>query len=188
MNFDISFVRSQFPGLRDDYAFFDNAGGSQIAQQVMNRINEYMLHSYVQLGASYSVSADATKRVLDACDAVKTLINAKDTSEIVMGSSSTMLLRQLSQAMRKTLKKGDEIIVTDCDHESNIGCWRLLEAYGVTVKVWRLNQETFELDLDDLDQLMTEKTVLVALTQTSNILGTIIQSRRLPHSCMKGTH
>lgn len=173
MNLDINFVRSQFPGLRDDYVFFDNAGGSQIAKQVISRINEYLMTSYVQHGASYSISEVATSRVLEAQTSIRTLINAKDVSEVVMGSSTTMLLRQLSQAMLKNLNKDDEIIVTDCDHEANIGCWRLLEAHGVIVKTWQLNQETLTLDLEDLDQLMSEKTVLVALTHTSNILGTI---------------
>ena len=173
MNLDINFVRSQFPGLRDDYVFFDNAGGSQIAKQAIDRINEYLMTSYVQHGASYSVSEVATSRVLEAQTSIRILINAKDVSEVVMGSSTTMLLRQLSQAMLKNLNKDDEIIVTDCDHEANIGCWRLLEAHGVIVKTWKLNQESLTLDLDDLDRLMSEKTVLVALTHTSNILGTI---------------
>ena len=138
-NLDIKFIRQQFPGLRDDYALFDNAGGSQVAQQVINRINDYMVDSYVQHGASYSVSEVATSRVFEAQKTVKTLINANDVTELVMGSSSTMLLRQLSQAMLENLHAGDEIIITDCDHEANIGCWQILATQGVSIKVWQLN-------------------------------------------------
>jgi selenocysteine lyase/cysteine desulfurase len=84
-----------------------------------------------------------------------------------------MLLRQLAQGMLKNLKEGDEIIVTNCDHESNIGAWRSLERFGIKIKEWAINNESFELELSDLDRLITDRTALVAFTHASNILGTI---------------
>lgn len=167
------FIRSQFPGLKGDFIFFDNAGGSQIASQVIAKVNDYLINSYVQLGASYSVSALATKRVAEVQNAGQLLLNTKLPSEIVVGSSSTMLLRQLAQAMLKNLEAGDEIIVTNCDHEANIGAWRSLERFGIKIKVWEINNENLELDLSDLDLLITDRTALVAFTHASNILGTI---------------
>lgn len=167
------FVRSQFPGLNDDFILFDNAGGSQIAGQVVDKINDYLINSYVQLGATYSVSDLATKRVAEVQNIGKLLLNAKSAVEIVTGSSSTMLLRQLAQGMLKNLKEGDEIIVTNCDHEANIGAWRSLERFGVIIKVWEINNQSFELELSDLGDLITDRTALVAFTHASNILGTI---------------
>ena len=79
----------------------------------------------------------------------------------------------LAKAMEGRLEPGDEIVVTDFDHESNIGPWRALEKRGIVVKTWGLDPESFEIDLAELDTLMTERTRLVAVTHVSNILGTI---------------
>jgi cysteine desulfurase family protein (TIGR01976 family) len=171
MNTD--YIRSQFPGIKDDYILFDNAGGSQISKPVISKINEYFENSFVQLGASYTVSQLSTKRVYEAQKAMQLYVNANDESEIVVGSSTTMLLRQLAHAMLKNLKIGDEIIVTNCDHEANIGAWRSLERFGIIIKVWEINQDSFTLELEDLDTLITDRTILVAFTHASNILGTI---------------
>jgi selenocysteine lyase/cysteine desulfurase len=88
-----------------------------------------------------------------------------------MGPSTSMLLRILSLSLGRTFSPGDEVIVTNCDHEANIGPW--VDLPGVTVRTWRLNPETLELHLDDLRALLTERTRLVAVTHTSNVLGTI---------------
>ena len=170
---DTTFTRNQFPGLNRDFIFFDNAGGSQICKQVVNKINDYFVKSYVQLGATYSVSDLATRRVAEMQKVGSLLMNSKSEEEVVVGSSTTMLLRQLAQAMLKNLKEGDEIIVTNCDHEANIGGWRSLERFGIKIVEWKINQDNYRLEIDDLNKLMTERTVLVAFTHTSNILGSI---------------
>jgi cysteine desulfurase family protein (TIGR01976 family) len=170
---DIEFVRGQFPALGGEWTFFDNAGGTQILEPVVKRIEEYLYTSNVQLGASYDVSRIAGERVAAAAEAMATFINAEDPSEIIMGSSTTMLMRILSICLGGTLMPGDEVIVTNCDHEANIGPWADLSKRGVVVKTWRLNAETLELHLEDLERLMTGRTRLVAVTHTSNILGRI---------------
>lgn len=171
MNLD--FVRSQFPSLSGEWAFMDNAGGSQILQPVVNRINEYLINSNVQLGASYEISRIATERVNEAPKMVAEFINAKESSEIIIGSSTTMLIRILALSISQTFKPGDEIVVTNCDHEANIGAWIELEKKGMVIKQWKINQDSFKMELDDLKPLMTDKTKLVAVTHTSNILGTL---------------
>ncbi len=92
----IDFVRQQFPSLAGDWTFFDNAGGSQTLKGVVDRITEYLLTSDVQLGASYAVSQLAGDRVTKAVQAMATLINARTASEVVMGSSTTLMIRILS--------------------------------------------------------------------------------------------
>jgi cysteine desulfurase family protein (TIGR01976 family) len=170
---DIEYVRGQFPALGGEWIFLDNAGGTQILEQVMRRIEEYLHTSNVQLGASYDVSRLAGERVSAAAQSMATFINAPDPAEIIMGSSTTLLMRILSICLGGTFMPGDEVIVTNCDHEANIGPWADLSKKGIVVKTWRLNPDTLDLHLEDLGELMTGRTRLVAVTHTSNILGRI---------------
>lgn len=179
------FVRSHFPGLSGEWVFFDNAGGSQILNSVVERISDYLLHCNVQLGATYDISRQAGQRLAEATAATAAFLNAADPGEIVMGSSTSMLLKILSWSVAQTLKPGDEIVVTNCDHEANIGPWRDLESRGAVIREWRLNPETLELSLSDLERLMTPRTRIVAMTHASNILGSInpvAEAARLVHS------
>lgn len=173
MELDISKVRNDFPGLEDNMIFFDNAGGTQVARQVTDRITDYLLHTNVQLGASYNTSVEAGKRVFEARKIWSQAINAKYNNEVVFGSSTTALLQNLSRSLSQLYSPGDEIIVSDCDHEANIGPWVELEKKGIVIKTWKVNPDTYNLDLSDLDKLITSKTKLVAFTHVSNILGTI---------------
>ena len=166
-------VRQYFPALAGEWTFFDNAGGSQTLKKVVDRISEYLLSSDVQLGASYAVSELAGERLALATKGMATLINANSFKEVVMGPSTTMMLRVLSISLGQTFTPGDEIIVSNCDHESNIGAWVALEKQGMKVKVWQIRPDTLELHLADLELLMNQRTKLVALTHASNVLGTI---------------
>lgn len=171
--FPVEFVRQQFPSLRSPWVFMDNAGGSQILQPVLDRINEYLLTSNVQLGATYGVSEMATARLELANQQAANWVNAADPSEIVMGPSTSMLLRILARGYGQMLAPGDEVIVTNCDHEANITPWKELQHQGIKVKVWSLNPVTLRLELADLEALMTERTRLVTVVHASNVLGTI---------------
>nr|MCU0566595.1 cysteine desulfurase-like protein [Oculatellaceae cyanobacterium Prado106] len=173
MDLQVDFVRSCFPALGKDWIFFDNAGGSQTLQSVVDRLGEFLLTSNVQLGASYGVSQLAGDRVLKARQAVATLMNAADDREIIMGHSTSLLLRLLSIGLMRTWSAGDEVIVTNSDHEANVSPWRDLQRQGIVIKTWKLNPETLEFDLEDLQRLITPRTRLVAVTHASNILGTI---------------
>ncbi len=170
---DLNYIREQFPGLNTEWILMDNAGGSQIARPVVYRINDYLIHTNAQLGASYYTSDIATKRVAEAQKIMAGYVNAADPGEIVMGSSTSMLIRILATNMGTYLPKGSEIIVTNCDHEANIGAWRELEHQGFVIKTWEINQDTWDLELEDLKKLISDKTKLVAFTHASNILGKI---------------
>ncbi|HAC69558.1 MAG TPA: cysteine desulfurase-like protein [Pseudomonas sp.] len=171
---DIAYVRKQFPGLAGGYAFMDNAGGSMVLQAVADRVADYLLNSSVQLGASYRPSVEAGERVMQARRSVMQLINAAHPEEVIMGGSTTHLLQILCRAIAPSIGPGDEIIVTNCDHEANIGPWvRLCEDRGATLRVWQVAPDSCELELDDLQALLGEKTRYVAVTHASNILGSI---------------
>ncbi len=173
MPLDVDYARSRFPALADGFAYFDNAGGSLVLGTVADRVRDYLLTTSVQTGASYGASVRAVDRLREARRRIALLVNAARPEEIVLGPSTTVLCQFLARAMEGRLKPGDEIVVTDFDHESNIGPWRALEKRGVVIKTWSLDPETLEVDLDALGAVMTARTRLVAVTHASNILGTI---------------
>ncbi|KAG8894775.1 hypothetical protein FRC00_008476, partial [Tulasnella sp. 408] len=172
--------RTHFPALKDGYIFADNAGGSQCLKDVADRIYDYLLNSNVQLGANYSVSVVSTERAtVDPQKAAAVLFNAASPEEISFGSSSTMLVENLARAMEPQINEGDEFIVSFADHEANVGPWvRLASRTKATLIPWQArpvspndNPYHVELSLDDLKDLITSKTRLVAFTACSNILG-----------------
>lgn len=178
---DINWVRQQFPALKQNHPkrpkspmiFMDNAGGSQTVGHAMNAIVDYLTHYDVQLGASYSTSAAASEQLQEATQAIQTFINAERAEEVIVGASSTSLVRILSLCLSKGWQVGDEVIITDVDHEANRAAWSELEQQGIVIKTWCIRAENFELNTNDLLALMTEKTKLVCFTHVSNILGTI---------------
>jgi cysteine desulfurase family protein (TIGR01976 family) len=170
---DLSAIRSEFPALAQDFVFLDNAGGSQVLRRVADRVRDYLLTSSVQLGASYIHSQEAGAKVLQARQSVARLINANHDEEVVMGGATTALMFQLIQAILPQVRPGDEVILTNTDHEANIGAWLRLQAAGATVHFWNVNPQTLELDLADLQRLLSPRTMWVAMTHASNVLGTV---------------
>lgn len=150
----------------------DNAGGSQIARPVVDRIQSYLLESNVQHGASYEPSRLATARVAAGVQAVADFMGCAN-DEVVLGPSTSMLLKNLARSLETEFTPGDEIIVSRCDHEANVGPWVDLERKGVRIVFWDPDPETLELRCDDLDPLLTRHTKLVAFTHCSNLIGTI---------------
>ena len=170
---DLNYVRSQFPGLKNGWAFFDNAGGTQILSRSVERMNDFLFNKNVQIGGSYEVSRQAAAALREGREAMQHFVNARRPEEIAFAPTTTVALQNLARSMASQFSPGDEVIVTVSDHESNIGPWVGLEKLGVNVKFWSLDRKTLELDLDELRSLMTDRTKLVAVTQVSNILGTI---------------
>ena len=170
---DMDAIRAEFPALASGFVFLDNAGGSQVLSRVADRVRDYLLTTSVQLGASYGVSQDAASRVMAARHSVAELINANHPDEVVMGSATTALMAQLSQALLPGIRAGDEIIVTNTDHEANIGAWLRLQSAGAVIRFWNVNPDTLELDLKDLECMLSPAVKWVAMTAASNVLGTL---------------
>lgn len=176
---DIEFVRQQFPGLKSGFIFMDNAGGSQILGSAVDEISEYLINSNVQLGATYKISALAGDKLNKVTQQIAGFLNTRDPKEIVIGPTSTMQLRILSLCISRQWKEGDEVIVTNTDHEANVSCWTDLEEKGIKIKIWKINKDSFELKTEDLEKLITSRTKLVAITHCSNVLGTINPIKRI---------
>ena len=173
---DIDYVRAQFPAFEDPlsakWSFFENAGGSYVPSTVIERLNHFMTSTKVQPYAEFDTSAIAGDNMDKATSFFAEMINA-DNDEIIIGGSTTMNMYVLSNAIKSLLKPGDEVIVTNQDHEANIGAWRRLADHGMVVKEWQINSDTAELEIDDLKALLSEKTSIVAVTHCSNIVGSI---------------
>jgi len=171
---DIEYVRSQFPAFKDSlsskWSFFENAGGSYVPQNVIDHLNSFMISTKVQPYAEYDISKIAGEKMDMATKLFSEMINANH-DEIIIGPSTTMNMYVLSKALKKLLEPGDEIIVTNQDHEANIGAWRRLKEDGFEIKEWKLNSKNGELEINDLEKLLSSKTKIVAVTHCSNIVA-----------------
>jgi cysteine desulfurase family protein (TIGR01976 family) len=173
---DLHWTRAHFGALRTDWSLMDNAGGSAPLTAVAERISEYLRRWPVQLGASYAPSADAGQRQAEARSALASLFatgggDAPAPGEVAIGASTTSLFSRLARSLGPALAPGDEIIVTDTDHEANIGPWLRLQSQGIRIRWWQIRPDSMRLELDDLDALLAERTRLVCFTHASNLLG-----------------
>ena len=175
ISLDIDFVRSQFPAFTDQlskkWSFFENAGGSYVPQTVIDNLIKFMISTKVQPYAEYDISKIAGNQMDQAINLFAQMINVK-SNEILIGGSTTMNIYVLSNALKKFLNPGDEIIVTNQDHEANIGAWRRLSEEGAVIKEWQINRSTAELEIKQFEKLLSNKTKIVAVTHCSNIVGT----------------
>ena len=169
---DVDFVRRFFPNLDDGWAFFENAGGSYVPKPVIERITAYMTEMQVQPGGAFESGRRAGEKRDEAQRLMAEMINA-DEGEVFIGPSTTTNVYVMSHALRPFFGPGDEIIVTNLDHEANSGAWRRLERTGVTVKEWRVNPDNVELEMGDLEALLSERTRLVCFPHCSNLAGGI---------------
>ena len=173
---DLGFVRGQFPAFSEPslegFAHFENAGGSYACGQVIDRLDAYYRETKLQPYYGFEPSRLAGRQMDEARSRLASWLNVA-TDEVHFGPSTSQNTFVMAQALRQRLKPGDEIIVTNQDHEANIGVWRRLEAEGVVIREWRVNPETAELDSAGLDKLLTDHTRVVAFTHCSNIVGSI---------------
>ena len=157
---DTAFVRSQFPVFQDsrtsDFAFFENAGGTYVPKQVINKLNDFMITKKVQPYGDFGPSIEAGSEMDNSLCKIGELLNI-NKDEFMIGPSTTMNMFLLSNAIKTWLKKDDEIIVTNQDHEANIGAWRKLSEYGVKIREWQFNPNTADLEIDELKRLISKK-------------------------------
>tara|TARA_A100001011_G_scaffold66581_1_gene67701 strand:+ start:50 stop:1297 length:1248 start_codon:yes stop_codon:yes gene_type:complete len=173
---DIDYVRSQFPAFKDplskDWSFFENAGGSYVPKNVIDKLTEFMTSTKVQPYAEYPMSKIAGENMDKATNLFAKMINAK-SNEILIGGSTSINLYVLSNALKHIIEPGDEVIVTNQDHEANISPWRRLKDYGANIVEWKFNSDDHELKISDLDKLINSKTKILAVTHCSNIVGSV---------------
>ena len=179
---NIDYVRSQFPAFNDplskDWSFFENAGGSYVPQNVIDKLTYFMTSTKVQPYAEYPMSKIAGENMDKAISLFADMINAKH-NEILIGGSTSINLYVLSNALKKYINPGDEIIVTNQDHEANISPWRRLKDHGANIVEWQFSLENHELEISDLENLINHKTKIIAVTHCSNIVGSVNNLKKI---------
>ena len=166
-------VRAAFPALSDEVVFLENAGGSQVPAVVADAMRDYMVERYVQLGAGYPRSREATATV-DAAHAWIRRLMRGDDGHVILGASTTVLMHVLATSYAARLRPGQEIILAQTGHEANMGPWRTLERVGVKIRIWPLDPANTTCSLESLDQLLNDRTALVCFPHVSNLLGEIV--------------
>lgn len=174
MTLDLAAIRDQFPALNRSAIFFDNPGGTQIAKQSLDRINQYLIESNANHGGAFATSI-ASDTVLDeAHQAMADFYNASSAQEIVFGNNMTTLTLYISRSLSREWKEGDEIVVTRLDHDANVTPWVLAaQDRGVKVIWVDFDVEDGTLKLDELQKALERKPKLLAVGYASNGLGTI---------------
>ena len=173
---DHSFIRSQFPAFREPslqgFLHFENAGGSYACGQVIDSLNRYYRETKVQPYYGFDPSHTAGVQMDQARARMAKWLNVAP-DEVNFGPSTSQNTYVVAQALRQHLEPGDEIVVTNQDHEANVGVWRKLEAEGMVIREWQVDPETAELNPVELDNLLNERTRVVAFTHCSNIVGSV---------------
>jgi cysteine desulfurase family protein (TIGR01976 family) len=177
--FDIAAIRKQFPSLSQTQdgkpvVFFDNPGGTQVPQTVIDAMVHYLQRDNANHGGAFPTSLRSDAMLEEAHQAMADMLGAASRNEIVFGSNMTTLTMGLSRALAQRLKPGDEVIVTRLDHDANISPWMLLARdAGATLRWVDFRPEDCSLNLDDLERQLSKKTKIVACGLASNAVGTI---------------
>ncbi len=180
MNTPFDNIINDFPILQKEVhgkalVYLDNAATTQKPASVIKAISEYYenSNSNVHRGV-HALSQEATDGFENARLKIKEFINSSDEKEIIFTKGTTDSINLLASSFGKTfIKKGDEILISEMEHHSNIVPWQMLcESTGATLKVAPINK-TGEIELDSFERMLTNKTKLVSIVHVSNALGTI---------------
>ena len=174
---DLPWVRSQFPALDLEVngqpaAFLDGPGGTQVPERVIEAIKNYLVNANANTHGAF-LTAQRTEQMLDDARAAVASLLGCDAREVVFGPNMTTLAFSLSRSIGRDLRPGDEIIVTQLDHDANVAPWKALEEQGAVIRTVEFHLEDCTLNLEHLYSLLNERTKLVAVGYASNAVGTI---------------
>ena len=183
--FNVERVRSQFPSLSrmldgKQAIYFDGPAGSQVPRSVVDRISDCMLHHNANRSGRFVTSREVDE-IMNHCHQVLCdFVGAASPESIAFGPNMTSLTLQFSRALAKEWRPGDRILVSSLDHDANFTPWVLAaKDVGAEVKVIRIRNSDATLDLASLDELLNERTRLVAVTAASNAVGSLTPIREI---------
>ena len=177
--FDVAAFRAGFPSLESGIAHFDNPGGTQTPRVVGDAIARTLTGPLSQRGSALVSQRNAEDAVAGFRSAVADLVGG-DPGGVVHGRSATALTYDVSRTLARTWSPGDEIVLCELDHDSNVRPWiQAAERAGVTVRWIEIDAGTTELDLASYERALSSRTRLVAVTAASNVLGTKPPLRRI---------
>ena len=183
MKYDIESIRAQFPALSrkvNGYpaVYFDSPGGTQVPQRVIDKMVDYMLNHNANSGGVFITSVENDEMILNARKAFADLFGCS-WNEVSFGENSTAINFRLSQAIARDLQPGDEIIITDLDHDANRSPWEILAERGIVIKSVQVDPQTCTLKMDDYEAKLSSKTKVVAFNYASNAVGTISDAKEI---------
>ena len=175
---DIAAVRARFSALDRPLAFFDGPGGTQCPDEVIDAIASYLRETNANVGAPYETSHRTDELVGHAHERAADFLRCSD-SEVAFGPSMTALNFLLTRAFARTLKAGDEVVVTALDHDGNVAPWlEIAHDLGIVVRIVGVTEE-LEIDHEHLASLVSERTKVVAFPVAANSVGTAPDVRRI---------
>ena len=167
-------IKKDFPIFHNnpDLVYFDNASTTQKPQVVIDSISKFYsnYNANVHRGA-YKIAEKATEQFENSRTIIANFINSND-NEIVFTKGTTESINLVAYSFNKILKDGDEIIISEMEHHSNIIPWQMLQENNISIKFIPID-DTGELDIDKLESLITKKTKLISIIHMSNVLGII---------------
>ncbi|MGH8249260.1 MAG: aminotransferase class V-fold PLP-dependent enzyme [Steroidobacteraceae bacterium] len=182
MALNLDFVRRQFPAFSETslagFSHFENAGGSYACRQTIDWLERFYRETKVQPYYAFQPSSTAGLQMDAAKSRLAAWLNV-GADELHLGPSTSQNTYVIAQALRRRLRPGDEVIVTNQDHEANVGAWSRLEDDGAVVREWKVDPESAELRPADLGKLLGPRTRMVAFTHCSNVVASINPVREL---------
>ena len=180
---DINEIRKQFPSLsrlvnNNKIIYLDGPAGTQVPQNVIDGVSDYYKTSNANVHGEFITSKETNKIMDSTRTKAASLLGAESASCISIGQNMTSLCFSLTHAFSKTFSAGDEVVITELDHEANRGPWKILEDVGVIIKEVNLLDDG-TLDYEDFENKITNKTVLVAMGMSSNAIGTLNDFKRI---------
>lgn len=172
-------IRAQFPALARGYlgrpvAYFDGPGGTQVPASVVEAMSNYLLNHNANTDWAYPTSIETDAIIAGARTAFADLFGSASAEEIVFGLNMTTLTFHVGRALGRGWGPGDEVVVTQLDHQANVAPWRALaRERGITIRLVHFDPKSGELDMEELARSITPRTKLVAIGAASNALGTI---------------
>jgi cysteine desulfurase family protein (TIGR01976 family) len=176
---DVTAVRERFPALASRAAYLDGPGGSQVPREVLDAVAGYLRDSNANLGGAFPTSASSDE-VMASGRAAAADFTGGEPAGIAFGANMTTLNFQLAHAVARTLEAGDEILVTQLDHDANVSPWLLVARdHGLVVRKAPIRTDDVTLDEDALEALIGERTRVVAFILASNAVGSIPDAARI---------
>ncbi|NPV70601.1 MAG: cysteine desulfurase-like protein [Firmicutes bacterium] len=178
VTFDVRACRRQFPSLDLEVnglpaAYFDGPGGTQVPQRVIDAVVRYYERSNANHEGRFQTSQESDAIIAGARQAMADFLGAASPDEVAFGNNMTTLNYMLSRALGRSMKPGDEVVITDLDHEANRAPWLALEENGIVVRSVRVNTDTCTLDYRDFEEKVNRRTKVVAAGYASNAVGTV---------------
>jgi cysteine desulfurase family protein (TIGR01976 family) len=175
---DVEGVRRRFPALARPVAYLDGPGGSQVPDVVIAAMRAHLERGVANDGGAFATSRETAEVVAAARQAAGALTGSAP-EEIAFGPNMTTLNFLLAHAVARTLSPGDELVVTQLDHDANVAPWvRVAEDHGLVVREAPIRPDG-TLDPGDVEALLGDRTGVVAFTLASNALGTVTDARRI---------